>query len=197
MADVNYVLECYNAMSCQNFSMLDFRKGKLKGLHIPEQRRALEEKCGVDLVNSVFGEPTHLEKAEIMFLEIAEGKVTKEEKYEYLIQISNELSEACRCKINRENIYIFSKWLDLNSMVPFKRPIFKESMLDHLTSGGLIEPENIRLKKDYIPVEVLKRWKKWIFSKEGDLPRKKGLEAVFEQVYISLREIFEEIKAAY
>lgn len=79
-------------------------------------------------------------------------------------------------------------------MIPFKRLDFGRCMLDHLTSGGLINPENFKLKEEHITVEVLKNWKEWLFSKEGNFQRKKAIEEIFEQVYISLKEIFEEIK---
>lgn len=50
--------------------------------------QALEEECGVDDVELVFGEPTRLEKAEAMFLEIEQDRqlTFKEVKAEIMDQ---------------------------------------------------------------------------------------------------------------
>lgn len=136
---------------------------------------------------------THLEKAEIMFLEIDEEKITKEKKYEYVLQISKELHKVCWHQM-QTNSAIRSKYSGLDYMIPFKRLDFGNCILDNLTDGGLIDPEKFKLKKEHIPVDVLEKWKKWLFSKKGDLQRKKAIEEIFEQVYLSLKEIFEEMK---
>lgn len=189
MANPNYVIECYNHLTNQNFSMQDFREGKLKGLYIPEERKVLEEECGVDDVELVFGEPTRLEKVEAIFLEIEQDRqLTKEIKYEYLIKISYEISNACGFELDSNNP-VWDKYAILFTEIPIgvyrceKRPLWYPGL---------------KMEKQTVTVDELKTAKIWLTALEEaktNLEKKVYLEYIFELVFISLKEIFKEVKA--
>lgn len=186
MASLNYVIGYYNCLTNQHFSMKDFREGKLEGLYIPELRRELEKECGVDSVNEVFGEPTHLEKAEAMFLRRRQLEqdgmldFDKEVKYEYLIEISYEISYACSRELDSNNL-VCDKYAGLFAGIP-------------------IEIFSWRLKKEkqQVTAKELEIVKNWLNLREAgeDSQKEKRLylEYIFEAVSNSLEKIFKEVK---
>ncbi len=190
MANPNYVIGCYNLWTNQDFSMDDYRTGKLKGLYIPEERKALVKECGEDSVNLVFGPPTHLEKAEAMFLRMRELErdnwLSEEKKCEYLIRISYEISNACGKELDSNNP-IWDKYATLYAEIPIEGYRSATSPLSY--------PE---LKKETMTVtaDELNVAKTWLESSEAqnNLEKKLYLEYIIELVYISLKKIFPEVK---
>lgn len=190
MANPNYVIGCYNLWTNQHFSMDDYRAGKLKGLYIPSERKALEKDCGVDSVNLVFGPPTHLEKAEAMFLRMRELErdnwLSNEKKCEYLISISYEISNACGKELDSNNP-VWDKYATLYTDIPIEGYRSATAPLNCLE----LKKETMSVTADELKVAC--NWLK-LPEAQNNLEKKLYLEYIIELVYISLKKIFPEVK---
>ena len=193
MANPDYVISCYIKWTNQSFSMKDLQEGKFQGLYIPEWRWVLEKECGVEDVNLVFGEPTHLEKAEGMFLQMKsledDHLLKDQEKYEFLIQISDEIANACGKELDSNNL-VWDKYAVLFNEIPIGMFACKnESPLD----GSQFKKEEM-----YVTADQLRTAKIWLSTKEAqkerNLEKKLYFEYIFELVYISLKRIFAIVK---
>lgn len=156
-------------------------------------RLGMEQTWGQKKVTKLFGKASHLERAEMLLLEIEEGKISRIRKFGYLINISYQIENACR-KIDEETL-IGKEYFDLIHRIPI-------SILERATHKtwnlGVYKLYDFHQERVFISVEDLKKMKTWLFStKEAkeNLPRKVFFEYIFELTYISLKEIFKEVKA--
>ena len=101
MESTNWVLNCFNN---------SLRKGqesviqeKAKGMYIAKERTYLENAFGKENVTEVFGEPSDLEKAEILLLQIKEGTLTQEQRWNHLIQIAYDITNSCGKELDSNN----------------------------------------------------------------------------------------------
>lgn len=131
-------------------------------------------------------ETAFVKKAEILLSEIEEGNLTKEKKYENIIDIVYQISNACGWKLG-ENNPILDKYATLHARIPIE--------IMRTPSSPLLY-NFLEKKVQYVKADELKVAKTWMGLDEAkENPVKKVyLDYIFELVYISLKKIFEEVK---
>lgn len=117
METTNWILNCFNN---------SLRKGQepvtqetARGMYIAKERNYLENAFGKENVTEVFGEPSDLERAEIMLLQIEEGKVTQEQRWNNLIQIVYHITNSCGKELNSNNP-VWDKYATLYCAIPIQ-----------------------------------------------------------------------------
>lgn len=189
MESTNWVLNCFNN---------SLRKGqesviqeKAKGMYIAKERTYLENAFGKENVTEVFGEPSDLEKAEILLLQIKEGTLTQEQRWNHLIQIAYDITNSCGKELDSNNP-VWDKYATLYCAIPIQ--------LWQMKSKDVQEISFIDLEKTVktISADFLQKMKTRIARKQ-EIPLEPDLEAYYEYLFgvvlISLQEIFQEVKA--
>lgn len=132
-------------------------------------------------------ETTFLKKAEMLLSEIEEGKITKEKKHRNIIDIVYQISDACGWKLGSNNP-ILDKYATLYARIPIEIMRTPSSPLLY----AFLEKKIQHVKADEL--RVAQNWLGLDEAKEN-LAKKIYLEYIFELVYLSLKEIFKEVKA--
>lgn len=164
-----------------------------KRAYICKERSILRRCFPEQLINEVFGEPNHLEKAEIMLLKIEEMEQDKQVdehlKQEYIIETAYEISNACGKELDSNN-QIWEKYATLYAEIPIEIIRFDKMPLWY---PGL-EKETV-----YVTADELKVACNWFklpeANREVNLAKREHLNYVFQLVYISLKKIFGEVKS--
>ena len=185
MESTNWVLNCFNN---------SLRKGqesviqeKAKGMYIAKERTYLENAFGKENVTEVFGEPSDLEKAEILLLQIKEGTLTQEQRWNHLIQIAYDITNSCGKELDSNNP-VWDKYATLYCAIPIQ--------LWQMKSKDVQEISFIDLEKTVktISADFLQKMKTRIARKQ-EIPLEPDLEAYYEYLFgvvlISLQEIFQ------
>ncbi len=154
-----------------------------------EERFTVEKRWGAEVVKEIFGEPSHLQKAEMRILAIEEGEIDAQKKCEYIIEIAYAIEDCCGTELDSNNP-IWEEYSDLTFHIPISilKQEGKRSNFDFL---------DFQKKKLYIRAADLEKMKDWIFRAEEaeyNLSQKVFFEYIFELAYISLKNIFFAVK---
>lgn len=154
-----------------------------------EERFRIEKMWGAEVVKEIFGEPSHLQKAEMRILAIEEGEIDAQKKCEYIIEIAYAIEDCCGTELDSNNP-IWEEYSDLTFHIPISilKQEGKRSNFDFL---------DFQKKKLYIRAADLEKMKDWIFRAEEaeyNLSQKVFFEYIFELAYISLKNIFFAVK---
>lgn len=186
MCSKKEVLSAYNELQKKGSKSIGLKEAK--GRNIFEERQELEKRFGEEIVEEVFGPPTHLEEAERMFnlIELAKKWASPEAMIDCLINISYKIEFACDEKLDSENV-VWKKYATLHTNIPIYLLEF---------DNQLIEIQNQKLKNHYISVDELKKVKNslTLSCKDSDNVQKAYFSYMVEAVYDSLKNIFEEVK---
>ena len=158
---------------------------ELKGRYIPEKRLMYEKMYTKELVDEVFGLATDLEKAETKFFLLDRGKISNDERYEFLICIAYHIEDTC--KGLETNNRVRQKYEDLSFNIPVKFMGYQREML--IFEELFVKTENVSTNQ----LMAVKNWLALERAKENHLTRL-YLEYIFELVHISLKRIFDEVK---
>lgn len=160
---------------------------KAKRMYIAEERFEMERNFGKELVTEIFGEPTHLEKAESMLLEVEQGKLDRETKYIYMIDVSYQISDACGLALD-SNDEVWEKYALLYNEIPITVMFCKKVPFSF---------SECKFEKTSISAKELEVAQNWLNSQgaEANLTKKVYIDYIFELVYISLKEILQEVKS--
>lgn len=152
-----------------------------------EERFTVEKRWGAKVVKEIFGEPSHLQKAEMRILAIEEGEIDAQKKCEYIIEIAYAISNACGLELDSSN-EVWEKYAMLYCSIPIV-------LVDSATRRPL-DYSDFKEKEKYVSVDELKTAAIWIRTKEAEsnLEKKAYLKYIFELTYISLKKIFPEVK---
>ncbi len=158
----------------------------LKNTYIsPKERKFFEMFFGKECVNQVFGEPTHLTKAEILLFEIQEAKICEADKFQNLIDIAKNL-----------DIYIERKVPKFRNLFATGIPI---TLLQKESKVLQIHFFELESSIAFISIQELEKMRDWISSPEAELEsnidRKVNLNYIFESVYTSLNIIVKNIRS--
>lgn len=157
----------------------------LKGEYIsPKERKLFTMFYGETCVNQVFGEPTHLDKAEMLLFEIHEGKIDEASKCQKLIDIAKEIVEFC----SEKQIFNYSDLLTTGiSIILFEK-------------SEVLQIQFLQLKsyRTSITIEELEKMREWANSSEAEKKlnanRKATLNYILETVNVSLELIIKDIR---
>lgn len=183
----------YWVFNCFNYH---FRKGqepvtegKAKGMYIAKERNFLEKSFGKEIVTQIFGEPSHLEKAEMLLLQIEDEKITQLERWENLIKVAYEISNACG-ELDSNNP-VWEKYATLYCEIPIQMWQLKSETISQLSANSL-EERNVMVSTDF-----LNRMKTRIALKDEislDCKMEAHYEYIFSLVCISLKSILQQVK---
>ncbi len=172
-------------ISGQEISLENLKENALTA----EERFSIEKMWGAEVVKEIFGEPSHLQKAEMRILAIEEGEIDAQKKCEYIIEIAYAIEDCCGTELDSNNP-IWEAYSGLTFHIPIsilkqegKRPYF--DFLD------------FQKKKLDIKATDLEKMKNWIFDTEEaeyNSSQKVFFEYIFELAYISLKNIFLAVK---
>ena len=185
MKQKDWVLNCFNETLRKGEKPITLENAK--GMYIPKERVYLEKHFGKEVVTEIFGQASNLEKAESRLLEIENGEVSKETKYEYLIDIVNRISSTCAEKVD-SNTAVWDKYATLHEGIPIHVIKYVEGT-SPLYYGWY-------KKEEKVTADELAKAKIWLSQPAAkvDLEKKAYFEYIFELVYISLGEILQEVK---
>lgn len=181
-SDEKWMLHQVNASRKEGEEEITFENAKKA--NIPASiRLALEKSYGKEKVAKIFGEASHLQKAEMMILEIEQGEITKEKKYSNIIDIAYCIENACGVELE---LPLWKEYADLSSKVPIE-------ILERKNQDSILD---FSKSKVCVAAEDLEKMKTWLFLTEEPKkePEKKVFfEYIFELAYISLNKIVKEI----
>lgn len=161
-----------------------------KKTYIFKERPILKRRFPEQLINDVFGEPSHLEKAEAMLLKIEEieqdGQVDEELKRQNLIDIAYQISNACGRELDSNNS-VWDKYAVLYASIPIEIIQYDKMPLWY---------PGLKKEIEYVTTEELEVAQNWFNFPEAktDLVKREYLEYIFKLVHISLKKIFAEVK---
>lgn len=133
-----------------------------------------------------------LMKIEKLFFEIEEGDITKEEKYTKLIDIAHSITNVCGMELGSNNP-VYEKYAMIHAEIPIQ-------MRKDTSEGEEFSFLNIEKVEKKVSVYFLNKMLGRIaLNLRGEAPLDADSEVyydyVFSLVYISLKKIFEEVKA--
>lgn len=190
-SDEKWMLHQVNASRKEGEEEITFENAKKANIPTPI-RLGLEKSYGEQKVAKIFGEASHLQKAEMMILEIEEGELTKEEKYSNIIDIAYYITNACGKELDSNNL-VWDKYAMLHTGIPIQMRQWKVQ-----NSNERLSFLNLKKIEASVPAELLKGMHtRIVMQNEVTLePEEEACyDYVFELVYISLKEIFKEVKA--
>lgn len=158
--------------------------GNAKGLYIARERRDMENVFGKKAVTEVFGEPSDLEEAEILLLEIEKGEIDLAQEYDNLIKIAHKLSRICLVFVEYDVPTPCQEYVLLTKQIPIP-----------CVQSGLFSDFFLQTEKKDVSIEELKRNQVYLESKRRKASTDLlSLEFMAKLVVISLKEIFKEVK---
>lgn len=172
-------------ISGQEISLENLKENALTA----EERFSIEKMWGAEVVKEIFGESSHLQKAEMRILAIEKGEIDAQKKCEYIIEIAYAIEDCCGTELD-SNRPIWEEYSDLTFRIPI-------SMLERKEEQLRFNFLDFQKKKLYIKAAELEKMKNWIFRAEEaeyDLSQKAFFEYIFELAYISLKNIFLAVK---
>lgn len=156
-------------------------------MYLPEERYDLAKQFSEEIVEAVLGTPSCLERAEMMLLELENQKVSEAQKYVYLLNIAYDISNACGRELD-SNHPVWDKCATLYQAIPIE--LYQMPKEVWQISGR---------KKQKITVSV-DELRKILIRLQNEtnlgLAERAYFAYIFELVFISLKEIFEEVKVA-
>lgn len=162
-----------------------------KQMYFPLERLSAGKRFGEKAVNDLFGEPSHLEKAEMLLLEIEKYQISKVEKYNNIARIAYFIVYACDMNLDSDNS-VYQKYEMLHKGIPIQ--------LSETNKDETISFLNIKKVEKKIEVDLLEKMLTRIdLNLHGEVPLDAEQEAYFDYifalVYSSLKNIFKEVKA--
>lgn len=178
----NQVLIYLNA-NRRNTEKVDLQTAKK--MYLPRERNYLEEHFLEKVVNNVLGDPSYLERAEMMLLKLEDGKVSETQKYVYLLNIAYDISNACGLELDA-SYPVWERCATLYEAIPIE---LYQSTEDVWRIGEK------KKRKITISVDELRKILIRLQNEREISPAERAyFSYIFELVFISLKEIFEEVK---
>lgn len=187
MNDEYWVFNCFNNYFRRRLEPVT--EEEAKGMYIAKERGFLEKSFGEEIVTQIFGAPSHLEKAEMLLLQIEDEKITQLERWENLIKVAYEISNACG-ELDSNNP-VWEKYAILYCEIPIQMWQLKSETISQLSANSL-EERSIMVSADF-----LNQMKTRIALKD-EIPLDCKMEAHYEYIFnlvcISLKESLEDAK---